>query len=667
MDIGIFFKELEPRRYGITSYHNDGTQVDIPSFSSIGAASSTWELVMNTTYENLCTALQNHFGIDEEAGDPGSRQQSYRNHLSTLNSFLASVGKTLASRVGIELGSAFDQRVKDYLEIINVAPRTKRDRRNHLRLIRRMHEDFAASTRKERPQAVTSLSIELRTAITRTGLAPKTLAKKIHVSASAMQRWLKGAMPNKRGIPTLRRLETELGLPRDHLTRLVDEAALASDTAVMTIPFRERLREQTQDPYVLPESDLTPEFKAEWRMLFAYKTRPFTHLERTSRGNWRCIPIDTASRMSPLVQTGSTVSPGANIALDRLRSFFGALHVMTRDGRLLLDPDGLPQQTLAWLAYPQAIDAYLHWITERSGGVMHNGQKVFSRLVAGLLRPGTGYLWQSPLLGQRLPVSCRPETPEAWKQMCESSLKLVNTWISQSNGMSRDPVEPIAALLALENPFHPILQAIETIEQAAAAAPPGSVSEAILRRDALLLSMLLANPLRLRTLMSMTWSPLGTGSLRGNARTGWRIHLESHCLKNGSKQVHHHSYDVAVAQWVGSRLEAYLEEYRGTLLGDQKSQYLFVNARSGDIWEGMGKRISTLTRRYIPGCPGFSAHAFRHLVATDWLTRYPNDYVTVAQLLNDKLETVMAHYAHLRRDTSFLRYEEHMNAMLTHK
>jgi integrase len=99
------------------------------------------------------------------------------------------------------------------------------------------------------------------------------------------------------------------------------------------------------------------------------------------------------------------------------------------------------------------------------------------------------------------------------------------------------------------------------------------------------------------------------------------------------------------------------------LLGDQQSKYLFVSARSVGIWAGMSARIFTITRRYIPGCPGFSAHAFRHLVATDWLTHFPNDYVTVAQLLNDKLETVMAHYAHLRRDTSFQRYEEHLNAM----
>jgi hypothetical protein len=140
---------------------------------------------MNTTYENLSAALQDHFPIAEGTGDQGSQSLSYRNHLSTLNSFLASVGKTLTSRVGVELGSAFDQNLKNYLDIIEVAPRTKRDRRNHLRLIRRLHEDSAANTRNGHAQAATSLSIELRTAIARTGLAPKTLPQRQRHSVAA--------------------------------------------------------------------------------------------------------------------------------------------------------------------------------------------------------------------------------------------------------------------------------------------------------------------------------------------------------------------------------------------------------------------------------------------------------------------------------------------------
>ena len=57
-------------------------------------------------------------------------------------------------------------------------------------------------------------------------------------------------------------------------------------------------------------------------------------------------------------------------------------------------------------------------------------------------------------------------------------------------------------------------------------------------------------------------------------------------------------------------------------------------------------------------------HAFRHLVATDWLTQHPNDFLTVAELLNDKFDTVMTNYAHLKRDISFSRYEEHINRLL---
>lgn len=57
-------------------------------------------------------------------------------------------------------------------------------------------------------------------------------------------------------------------------------------------------------------------------------------------------------------------------------------------------------------------------------------------------------------------------------------------------------------------------------------------------------------------------------------------------------------------------------------------------------------------------------HAFRHLVATDWLSQHPNDFLTVAELLNDKLDTVIRNYAHLKRDTSFSRYEQHINQVL---
>ncbi len=161
----------------------------------------------------------------------------------------------------------------------------------------------------------------------------------------------------------------------------------------------------------------------------------------------------------------------------------------------------------------------------------------------------------------------------------------------------------------------------------------------------------------------MTWKPDSTGMLRGSSAAGWRIHLERNHLKNGAGKAGR-DYAVRVAQWVQPRLDAYLEEYRGTLLKGATSPYLFVSATRCGKWLGLPKQLNKLTKRYITGSPGFGAHAFRHLVATNWLQQYPNDFLTVAELLNDKLETVIAHYAHLKRDNSLLRYEEHINGLL---
>jgi hypothetical protein len=41
-------------------------------------------------------------------------------------------------------------------------------------------------------------------------------------------------------------------------------------------------------------------------------------------------------------------------------------------------------------------------------------------------------------------------------------------------------------------------------------------------------------------------------------------------------------------------------------------------------------------------------HAFRHIWATDWLKRHPDDFFTVSGKLNDTVGTVMKDYGHLR-------------------
>jgi integrase len=80
--------------------------------------------------------------------------------------------------------------------------------------------------------------------------------------------------------------------------------------------------------------------------------------------------------------------------------------------------------------------------------------------------------------------------------------------------------------------------------------------------------------------------------------------------------------------------------------------------RRGKSGKGSRKPSTSSRNDIFPGSPGFGAHAIRHLVATDWLRNNPGDFLTVAKVLNDRIETVIENYAHLSRDDSFIRYEE---------
>jgi len=646
---------LQNYRYGITPAYNDGFQVPSHDYSIAFYAGQTWELAMNLTYEQLNDALKQHFGLGEGDEPEDARLQSYRNHHSTLNAFLASVGKTMASRVGAELGSGFDQALRDYFAVIAVSQRTKRDRRSHLQLVRKLNNALSKGL-KQKTAVETALSTELRSAIARTGLAPKTLARSVCLSTSALQRWLKGAMPNQRGMPTLRRLEKALDLPRDHLVNLAKPDKPPAIRAVSDISFRRRQLKHQKDHYYIPESALSQAFLCEWRDLFNFKTTKSPSLKRKAKGQWRCVPREATNIRNPLVQRGDAFSSAAAAVLQQLRAYLGAL---PRLG------EGVYQDapmTIAWLADSAALNEYLEWMTDRSDGKIHQGQKVFCQNVAALVCPIYGYLWQRPELGEHLPPQHRPTSVEAWHAMCSEALKVADAWKGLVSGNSRDTSEPIAFLLEQPNLMTPMLQCIDAVEQAAAEAPPASLSEALLHRDALLLGMLLANPLRRRTMMCLTWAPDGSGTLRGSAKTGWRIHLKPHHQKNGAKNGGQ-DYDVRLADWLTPMLNAYIEEYRATILNGSDNPYLFVSRRSTRMWRGMSSQVRKLTRKYIEGSPGFGPHAFRDLVATHWLREFPNDFLTVAELLNDRLETVMTHYAHLKKDTSFLRYEHHIELM----
>lgn len=628
-------------------------------YRSAFASSIDLELTMAVSYTQLIAALGEKFSIGNDPTDSGVQQ--YRNHLSTLHSFIAFCGKTADSSVGTELGAQFDAKLRAYLEAIEVAPRTRRDRAAHLRTIRRQYQAASTNDAGAKPKQP-KLSAELRRLVAQTGVAPKTLAKEAQIDPTTLNRWIKGATPREDTLPSLRRLESRLGVARDALVQLIERP---TDTQAMPshVPaYRQRAAARVDHKMTLAEADLGEVFLREWASFFDYKTTAFPLMERQSRGSWRLIHKSVSLPLGPLATRGSMVCPTASIVLQRMRLFLGVIKNLPAENGGLTLPES-PTITMAWCAQPQALSCFLQWFEEQSDGKRHNGHKSFARTICSLLRPKTGFLWQQPgEFRHKLPESVRPQTDEAWQDMCEKSHKLLRDYMRSANDLSRDPEEPIADLLAQPDPLRPIQEVIRRIEADAAEATPGSLTEARHKRNALLFALLLSNPFRLRTMMSLTWLPNGQGTLKGSPEQGWRLQLQAHHFKNG-KTLKGGTYEVKVASWVKPLLDDYILEFRERLLRGNTSPYLFVAHKDGRLWTSLNKEVLKLTRRYLPGSPGFSPHAMRHLVATSWLRAHPDDFLTVAELLNDNLNTVLVNYAHLRRDDSFGRYENYLNSL----
>jgi hypothetical protein len=612
--------------------------------------------------------------------DAQSRNQMFRNHLSTLVSYLSFNGKTTDSKVGAEMLSAFDERLRTYTEQLQLAPRTVLDRRSHLRAWRELVRNLTTTTHAAPNSHVANDGVSefhraLRVAFAAQSEAPKAIARKAGASTSAVQRWLRGATPNQRAFPSLTRIEHALGLERNELRKLLTQRPAITDTptrATTIIPYRARQKVNTQDPYLLPASDLSPLLLEEWHDFFSYKTATNPRLKRRKRSIWRLLPKSKiAMTLCAAAQRGNLGCVTAEMTFNMLRAYFGFLCRPRNEGGF-----GVPNSeltTLAWFAVPDAVNSYLEFRTRRSGGVIHWGQKGFASFVCSLTANNTGFLMQQPSLATRLPQRFLTQQPllatrltkklvhDTFQSMCVETHNLASEWKGNATAKSRNPKEPIRGLLVLREPLAPIFRAVKALDEAAAGAAPGSLCEALHRRDALLLSMLIANPLRLRNYVLMTYAEDGSGNLY-RRHDGWRLRFEAADFKN-EKGAANSEYDAPLPPSLSRRIEDYLEEFRPRLVRLNPGAPWVFPSRSATLWRDLSRQFERVTKRLIPETPGFGTQAVRHLVATDYLCKHPEDYPTVAILLHDRLETVIANYAHLRQDHSFGRWQEHVQTI----
>jgi hypothetical protein len=649
------FKDMEWLRYEWTAYRNVtiSYRLNVPPGVLL-------ELGM-PTYNQLIDRVQR-----ETLAVKNSKQQ-LANYTTTLNSYLAFIGKTTDSPVGPELSILFEDTCRRYCDSLGLSRRTMLDRRSHLNKWRKAAEALRTEDGSQGPAGSPQSSDFhelLRIAVAQTGQSTKGLAREVEMSFTTLGRWLRGAVPNTRARPSIHRLEKALGMRRGQLSEALSKLDKSSEPAqieAQPIVYREELASRLKRPYFLPARDFSLELLAEVKTFYEYKTVRRPALKRSKGGKWAVYPSSQRPDQPTVPFAPNTVCVTYGMFTAMLSSYLGYICLAPAEGGM--GRTRSEAQTIAWLAVPDAIEGFMTFLKARSNGLTHGGHDRIARQIRSLVQPATGYLTQQPGFAESLPSDVRPED---WDRMCAEARVTVTEWGNDAVDISRDPSDPIAGLLALDDPLEPVIQAVSELDRLALAAPDGGYDEAGHKRDALLLSMLLVNPLRLRNYVSMSIFQNRAGYIYLSG-SQYRISIAKAGFKNGKSQGVQ-NYDVGIPAFLTARIAEYLEVYRTVLVGKNKDVgVLFPSRRSGRTYPKLGRHIHKLTKRLIPGCPGAGPHAFRHLVATVWLTKNPGDYLTVAELLNDRLATVMKHYAHLNKDDSLSRYASQLEGLFKSK
>jgi integrase len=141
-------------------------------------------------------------------------------------------------------------------------------------------------------------------------------------------------------------------------------------------------------------------------------------------------------------------------------------------------------------------------------------------------------------------------------------------------------------------------------------------------------------------------------------------------LKNHKGAARNNPLDVPLHESLWPYVEEFLFVHRQHLPGAKECDYVFRRKTARKSIEPdapvpscyLSRRIYALTQAYIPGCPGFSMHAFRHLVATEYIKNNPGGYAVAAAVLHDKEETVKECYAWVVPADKLLFWNQYVDA-----
>ncbi len=572
--------------------------------------------------------------------------QTLKNLKSVLNRWLEFHTLDYDCPVGPELSGLFDTAIsqfKAHMIANGVRDGTASDRAT---LMRNWHRFF--KSRGPVKQAITGFAATLADAVEKSGITRKSIATSAGIWELTLRSWLRGSRipQNKHRLETVPRLEQLFGFNPGELTSQLPPPPPARTERLKT-EYQKTLPGNLRNSYAL--RNVPDSLKEEWLGYLHFKVMPIE--SGFSRNTlWRKRRATSIGKNHGWESTmGSDVCPSAQISWLCVANVIGFAVLDKSLGGLGLGDNAI---TLATLADPGIYSKLVEYMRSRSG-TYNNGIVNTLAQIKAMLRPKTGYIWQHPeLFGER--YLHKDMSSGEFKQQCEDTYNhlLSTSKHVQSSSvfkMSRDPKQPIQQILDMQRPLEVLFNIVEDMKRCA---PSKSKLDeyAIHLRNLLLLQMLTAAPVRINQYAILTYHSNNSGHLY-KTENGWWIRFSEHETKN------HKRYNVRLFPGIYPQIEEYLDKYRPLLLNGHRSNHVFCSKPKADGREVsepcsinyLSSIILNITRKFIPGSPGFSPHAFRAIVATDFLKSHPGQFELTANLLDDEIATVIKHYAHLSK------------------
>lgn len=599
--------------------------------------------------------------------------------LTALNSFRTFCGQNEADVMCHHWRVLPDDVMSQFETLLatQVAASTATKRAEHVRQLRRL-----MLTLHESSTLPAAFGDAMRAVLEARCLTVGAAARGGGINPSVMRRWMTGAAPTSKMSTRIPALEQFLSLPAGTLLTRLPRRSRARTAVVKRrrTEFGERMaalhakrREPGWEPLWLPYEKVKPQ----WERYLVWKcdrNRPEIDIpvEKYFSPYWRVKPADEVGcKIRPWMQLpDGRIATSAGVSYGHFSTFWGWLRTT----------QGVPSDEcarLTWCLDISRVRAHANWKEVRSGK-RTSGIRDFVVQVAALTRPGAGYLWCTPellfehpnavlLAGYDPGAVSEQEHVKLWHALCErvhaeaNALKR-NQYRPKALRKARDTNWDIKPLADLEDPVSTLIKGLNEIRAEARSLVPGRTQWTLLR-DVLLSQMMISNPLRPGQFAAMTVRSDNTGNLYQTPKGAWRLQFDAGAFKNerGAACL---DYDVGVPRSLWPHISHYLRAVRPFLAGadsdfmflpNDLSQQSAMRDLKGGMWTGddISDRVGILGLQLVPEMRSFCAYTLRHLVATAFLKRHPNQFTQLAKLLNDQLETVLRVYARETHDDAF--------------